>query len=568
VDFGLAIPSDAPGTKPVAGTLPYLAPEQLKGAPQDAGSDLWSAGITMYELLTGKLPFWGSNLVHQIVSFPAPQLDASMPLSGDLNRVLKKALAKNKDERYSTASAFMTDLRSLQTALEMSSYPTAEAIERVRLDNDALAKPEPTEIGLNTPERHELPQQPGYLRHLELGFRTPVSGQVAIRSGKLRLKGFGRSVGASLNKLISWVVPLSLIFPLGVLVIPLLLLAAITLWHLSVPILALLVVIKGAELMARHPLCHSCFVPMLHTSRWTRFVKTRTEVLMGYRDCTAALQEGLWQEAAKLLNLHGFEPSSFFSTRLISTPLRYHLDFYECSTCKHHAARMTEDELVDEKWVSGLRFTEAYRGTKPDDVSVVELLRSILPRIGSSIANPLRYSDPVRLSSRAFVVTVAGLVVVLLFGVLNGSNYRGRTINTLRVAQSTSRVTAVKADPVISARNEGLAWYHGSQRPLDRQKAAWCFEFAAKQGDSFSANILGTMYEKAFGLPQNYDKALAWYKQAAQQGDSDAEFNLGRLYENGIGVNKDLPTALHWYGLAAQAGNKDAADRMSHLLPN
>jgi serine/threonine protein kinase len=74
VDFGLAIPSDTPGSKPVAGTVPYLAPEQLKGAKQDPGSDLWSAGITMYELLAGKLPFSGPNLLHQIVSSPLPLL--------------------------------------------------------------------------------------------------------------------------------------------------------------------------------------------------------------------------------------------------------------------------------------------------------------------------------------------------------------------------------------------------------------------------------------------------------------------------------------------------------------
>jgi TPR repeat protein len=289
---------------------------------------------------------------------------------------------------------------------------------------------------------------------------------------------------------------------------------------------------------------------------------------MGYRDCTAALQEGLWQDAAKLLNVHGSEPTSFFSTTLISTPLRYHLDFYECSTCSHHAARITADDLVDETWVSALKFTEAYQGRRPAVFSAVAFLRSAGPRTTGALADSFRYSDPVHLTSRSIVLGTGALVCVFVVAGLTAWSHRASRINARYFARSVPAsvsAASAKVEATTFARNEGLAFYHGWQRPLDRQKAAWYFETAAQRGDAFSANMLGTMYEKAFGVPQNYDKALAWYKLAAQQGSSDAAFNLGRIYENGIGVQNDMKVATYWYTLAAKAGNKEAADRVSHL---
>lgn len=509
VDFGLAVQSDAAVSTQIAGTIPYLAPEQLKGAKQDVGSDLWAAGITMYELLSGKVPFSGPNLLHQIISMQVPQLDASMPLSGDLNRVLKKALSKSSEERYLTARSFLTDLQYLHRALDMSSHPTAQDIGAIRFDKDSILKPEP--VDLKTPERHELAEQPDYLREFDPGFLCPAFGPVAMRS-----------------------------------------------FNYGNP----------------YPWCHNCHLPMLHTSRWSRAVETRTEVQMGYRDCTAALREGLWHEAVKLLKVHGSEPSSFSSTRFTPSRWRYTLDFYECNICKHHAATITADKLVidqlepDQEWVSTSKFTEAYQGIKPGNISSADLLRAIVPRMAHRVADSLRYRVPVRLSSREFVVLVCLLCAVLAITVVKVLSDRAFEHNRLVLRAATQSVTTANVSPGASARQLGLAYYYGWRIRLDRQKAAWWFQLAAKQGDSFSANTLGTMYENALGLPQNYDKALTWYKQAAEHGNADAEFNLGRFYESGIGVKKDLATALHWYRLAAQAGNKEAARRVSHLLPN
>jgi hypothetical protein len=115
------------------------------------------------------------------------------------------------------------------------------------------------------------------------------------------------------------------------------------------------------ECPERLPQCQGCRLHMKRTARWTRFVKTREEVIFGYRDCMAALKHHLWQEAAKLLSIHGIGSVSEYNNRLI-TPARYHLEFFECAVCSHHAARLTTDELIEGNWEQQDRYGEAYWG--------------------------------------------------------------------------------------------------------------------------------------------------------------------------------------------------------------
>jgi serine/threonine-protein kinase len=109
MDFGIAriVESDLTKTGSVMGTPAYMSPEQVNGQKIDARSDIFSLGVILYELLTGQRPFTGENI--QTLMFAIIQSDPAQPSAVDAkvntswDQILRKALAKNRDERYPTA---------------------------------------------------------------------------------------------------------------------------------------------------------------------------------------------------------------------------------------------------------------------------------------------------------------------------------------------------------------------------------------------------------------------------------------------------------------------------------
>jgi len=127
LDFGLAYmlktETEADATASVtqtysdAGTLPYMSPEQVKGEKPDARADLWSAGVVLYEMSTGKRPFGdlsGARLIAAILEqSPLSPRDVNPRISQGLERVILRALDKNPNERYQSAGDLRIDLNSL-----------------------------------------------------------------------------------------------------------------------------------------------------------------------------------------------------------------------------------------------------------------------------------------------------------------------------------------------------------------------------------------------------------------------------------------------------------------------
>src|SRR5215207_5910623 len=109
----------------VMGTLAYMSPEQAAGEPLDARTDVWSLGVVLYELATGRKPFEGGNrreTVNAILSEePAPATATAPELPPGLDHVLSKALEKDRELRYQTASDLRADLKRL--AREIDSAP-------------------------------------------------------------------------------------------------------------------------------------------------------------------------------------------------------------------------------------------------------------------------------------------------------------------------------------------------------------------------------------------------------------------------------------------------------------
>src|ERR1700681_4290114 len=110
-DFGIAHIESSNMTQvgTVLGTPSYMSPEQILGLPIDGRSDLFSAGVILYQFLTGERPFSGSatTTMHKVLEEdPLPPSRFNVQVPGAMDAVVKKALAKRPDDRFQTADEF------------------------------------------------------------------------------------------------------------------------------------------------------------------------------------------------------------------------------------------------------------------------------------------------------------------------------------------------------------------------------------------------------------------------------------------------------------------------------
>jgi len=125
LDFGLAKIDDSVQTTrfdltsagTTVGTVAYMSPEQAKGEPLDAGSDLFSLGVVLYEMATGELPFQGATSALVFVQLlghrPAPIRDYNPDIPKELDRVIMTLLEKNRSDRYHSASDLVDALHKI-----------------------------------------------------------------------------------------------------------------------------------------------------------------------------------------------------------------------------------------------------------------------------------------------------------------------------------------------------------------------------------------------------------------------------------------------------------------------
>lgn len=145
-DFGIArsTNSQVTMTQETIGSVHYISPEQARGSHIDARSDIYSAGVVLYEMLTGRLPFEGDNpvsvAIQHIKSIPvAPrELNPSIPLG--MEQITLKAMASVPDRRYSSAEDMLRDLEDFRKNPEIDFGYSAPGVLEPSEDEPTVVK--------------------------------------------------------------------------------------------------------------------------------------------------------------------------------------------------------------------------------------------------------------------------------------------------------------------------------------------------------------------------------------------------------------------------------------------
>jgi eukaryotic-like serine/threonine-protein kinase len=131
VDFAIAsaaTTTGAFGPDQLRGSVPYLAPEQLRGEQVDARADIYSLGVVLYEMLTGRPPFEGDDVgavaQARLAQDPPPPGAFNPSIPPKLERIVLKALARDPRERYPSAAELRDNLRALAPALAVAHAQT------------------------------------------------------------------------------------------------------------------------------------------------------------------------------------------------------------------------------------------------------------------------------------------------------------------------------------------------------------------------------------------------------------------------------------------------------------
>lgn len=157
-DFGIARVASAAQatlTQEALGSVHYISPEQARGSHIDGRSDLYSAGVVLYEMLTGRLPFEGetpvSVAIQHINSIPIPPRDLNPDIPPALEAITLKAMSPKPEDRYSSADEMLADLEEFRKKPDVTP-------EHARRDDDALME-EPTRVVPVSEIRQEEAQQ-------------------------------------------------------------------------------------------------------------------------------------------------------------------------------------------------------------------------------------------------------------------------------------------------------------------------------------------------------------------------------------------------------------------------
>ncbi len=198
-DFGIARAGASQMTEAgsIVGTAQYLSPEQARGTGVDQRSDLYSLGIVLYELVTGKLPFNGDTPVEIAMKHlsQTPELPSTLrpELPRELDLVVTRALAKDPDERYQSAEEMDADLERLSRGAAVSAETEESATQIMRAPTGPMSATAATMIV--PPRRSSYSPSAASAARCTTTSRSRFTGGRSGRGSRLLIFVVGAGVG-------------------------------------------------------------------------------------------------------------------------------------------------------------------------------------------------------------------------------------------------------------------------------------------------------------------------------------------------------------------------------------
>lgn len=192
-DFGIARieTSELTQAGTVLGTPSYMSPEQFLGQPVDGRSDLFSCGVILYQFLTGEKPFTGAvtTIMHKVLKedpLAPSMLNATLPPAWDA--VVRRAMAKNPDDRYQTAAEFAQAINDVISGKAAGADATvidlAEAtIAKARADATVVAAPKPAASASSQPTAAPPVPPPAGSRSKSIGLAAAALAVLVVAGG-------------------------------------------------------------------------------------------------------------------------------------------------------------------------------------------------------------------------------------------------------------------------------------------------------------------------------------------------------------------------------------------------